>query len=81
MAHGKVPATKENLLTAIRESWNHFDKEYYFELVKSMPERIKVVKKAQRGETNTIFCQWIPFFPNIGFFHNSLQSVARWKII
>ena len=27
--HWKFPSTKEDLLTAIQESWNHFNKEYY----------------------------------------------------
>ena len=51
----KAPMIKEYLLTAIRESWNHFDKGYYFKLVKSLAERIKAVIKAQRGVTNSIF--------------------------
>ena len=35
--------------SAIWEIWNHFDKEYCFELMKLMPERIKVVIKALGG--------------------------------
>ena len=34
---------KEDLLTVIQESWNHFDEEYCFKLVKSMPKRIKAL--------------------------------------
>ena len=40
MTHEKAPSTWEDLSTAIRESWNHFD-----ELLKFFPERIKVVIK------------------------------------
>ena len=40
----RILSTKD-LLTAIQENWNHFDKEYCFEFVKSMPERIKTVIK------------------------------------
>ena len=28
MFYKKATSTKEDLVTAIRESWNHFDKEY-----------------------------------------------------
>ena len=47
----KAPSTKEDLLTDVWESWNHFDKEYGFKLVNFTPERIKAVIIAQRGET------------------------------
>ena len=30
---GKATSTKEDLLSAIWESWNHFNKEYCFKLV------------------------------------------------
>lgn len=46
MVHEKVPSTKD-ILTTVQESWNSFDKRYCFELMKSMPERIKVVIKAE----------------------------------
>ena len=41
MVHRKALFNKEKFLTAIWETWNHFDKEYCFELVKFIPERIK----------------------------------------
>ena len=47
MVNVKAPSTKEDLLTAIQESWNHFDKEYCFKLMKSMSKRIKAVMKIQ----------------------------------
>ena len=37
----------KDLLIAIQESWNHFDKEYGFKLVNSIPERIKAVIKTR----------------------------------
>lgn len=46
MVNEKVPFSKNYLLTAIHESWNHFDKEHCFKLLKYMPERIKTVIKA-----------------------------------
>ena len=49
MVHEKVASPKEDLWIAIQESWNHFDKEDCFELVKSMFERIKAVIKAWKG--------------------------------
>ena len=49
---GKI---KQNLLTAIQESWNHFDKEYYSKLVKSMPKKIKVGIKARGGAAKYSF--------------------------
>ena len=52
MVHEKIPSIKKDLLTGIRESWNFFDKEYYFKLVKPTPERIKDVIKAWKGATN-----------------------------
>ena len=36
----------------MRESWNYFNKEYWFNLVKSMHERIKAVIKASGRATN-----------------------------
>ena len=42
----KAGSTKEDLLTVIRDSWNSFDKEYCFKLVKCMPERIKIIIKS-----------------------------------
>ena len=50
MVHKKVPFT-EDLLTAIQERWNHLHKERYFKLVKSIPERIKILIKSQGGAT------------------------------
>ena len=47
-------STKENLSTAVRESWNQFERECYFSFVKSTPERIKAVIKAQGGSTEII---------------------------
>ena len=47
----KAPSTKEDLLIIIQESWNHFDKEYCFKLLKSMPERNKSVIKTLEGTT------------------------------
>ena len=41
----KILMKKKKMLWEI---CNHFDKEYYFELVKSTPERIKVVIKEER---------------------------------
>ena len=43
MVHDKAPSVKEDLLTAIQVSWNHFDKEYCFK----RPEVIMAVTKAQ----------------------------------
>ena len=45
--HEKAPSTKEDLLTVIWESWNHFDKKkrYCFKLAEYMPERITIVIK------------------------------------
>ena len=62
----KAPSTKEDLFTVIQESWNHFDKEYCFKLVKSMSEIIKIVIKAQRraNEYQSLFCQRIFFLSN-----------------
>ena len=51
MVHQKTPLTKKDLLTAIQESRNHFDKEYCFRLVKSISERIKAVIKVWGGAT------------------------------
>ena len=45
--HGKAPSTEEDPLTAMWESCNHFDKEYYFKLVKSIPEKILNITKVQ----------------------------------
>ena len=45
MVHEKVSSTKEDQLSDIWESWNHFDEEYRFKWVKSLPERIKVALK------------------------------------
>ena len=54
-----------DLLTSNWKSWNHFDKECCFRIMKSMPERIKAVIKALEEETKHLFiCQRIPqFFP------------------
>ena len=54
MAHEKALSTKEDLLTAISESWNNFDKEYCFKLVNTIPERIKTVIKAQGRSIETL---------------------------
>ena len=40
MVHKKVSSTNEDLLTAIRESWKNFDKDYGSKLMKSIAERI-----------------------------------------
>ena len=40
---------QKNLLNAIWKSWNYFDQEYCFKLLKSMSERIKAVIKARGG--------------------------------
>ena len=47
----KVLPTEECPLTVIKKSYNKFDKEYYFILIKCMPERIKAVMKTRRGAT------------------------------
>ena len=52
----KIPFTNEKLLTVIRESLKYFDKEYCFELVNSVPERIKGIIKF-RGRVTNIFYQ------------------------
>ena len=49
MGYEKTTFMKEDLLTAIRKSRNHIEKEYYFELGKSMMERISAVVKARGG--------------------------------
>ena len=55
MVDKKVLSTKEDLLTAIWESWNFFDKEYFTKLMKPMLERIKAVIKAWGGTTKYWF--------------------------
>ena len=55
MIHVKVLPTGVDLLIAIQESWNHFDKGYCFKLTKFMPEKIKAIIKAQGGIK--YFCQ------------------------
>ena len=47
MVYEKALSTKADLLVAIQESFNHFDKKCCFKLVKSMPGRIKVVIKKE----------------------------------
>ena len=47
MVHEKDLSTKDDVLTLNQKSLNYFDKEYCFKLVKSKPERIKAVLKAQ----------------------------------
>ena len=49
MVHEKAPSTKEDVIIAIRESSNYFDKEYCIELVKFMPETIKATIKSRGG--------------------------------
>ena len=39
MLFKKLPSTKGDLLTSIRGSRSFFDKEYWFELVKSISEK------------------------------------------
>ena len=55
MGPKKVPTTETNLLTAILESWNHFDVEYCFRLSKFMSEKTKVGKRARGRGKNPIF--------------------------
>ena len=49
MVYEKVPSTKEDLLTAIQENWNPFDKEYYPKFLKSMPKTINAVINSWGG--------------------------------
>ena len=46
MIDAEASSIKNYLLTAFRENWNHFDKEYSFK--KSTPKRIKSVIKSRR---------------------------------
>ena len=55
MYHEKAPPIRD-LLSPIQEIWNHFDKEFCFKLVKSIPERIKAIIKTRRGTTKFSFC-------------------------
>ena len=41
MVTKKALSTNENLLNAIRENWNDFDKEYRSRLAKGISERLK----------------------------------------
>ena len=63
MAHENSPSTKD-LLIAIQEIWPHFDKEYFFKLVGSVPERIKAIIKTQREITrySNFFVLKLKFF-------------------
>ena len=56
IAHEKVPSIKEDQFTKI---WKFFDKEYFFKLLKSIPERIQAVIKFQGDNFVYIlfFCQ------------------------
>ena len=38
-----------DLLTAIQEGWNYFDKEYCFKFMKYIPEKIEPIIKSSRG--------------------------------
>ena len=81
MVPKKAPFTKD-LLTDIQKSWNHFNKEYWFKLVKSLPERIKVVSKAWEATMyfNFFFLkEFHNFFLNIELSHNILFCMARKK--
>ena len=55
IVYEKPLSTKEDLLTTILESWNHFDKRHCFELVKSKSERIKNAIKARGGAIKVFF--------------------------
>ena len=71
MLRDKGPSTKEDLLTAFWESWNQFDKEYYFKLVKEL--RLSYVFLFFDSEFHN-------FFLNSGSFHDIFLCVA-WKNI
>ena len=49
------PSTEEDQLMAIRESWNHFDGEYYSKLVKIDARNNKGCHKKSREVTNSFF--------------------------
>ena len=49
MIHVKALSTKEDLFSAIQETWNDFDKEYCFKLAESMSARINAVIKTWGG--------------------------------
>ena len=51
MVHGKASSTKKDPLVVIPVSWKHFDKDYCFNLVKSILKRIMAVVKARKGST------------------------------
>ena len=50
MFHEKIPSTKD-VLIAIPESWNLFDRVNCFESVKSLFKRIKAIMKAHSRAT------------------------------
>ena len=58
MVHKSTQSTKEDPLTAIRESWNYFHKEYCFKLVKFMPE-IHVIKGLHNESIPIIFVRYV----------------------
>ena len=51
----KLHSQKNGLLTVIWKSWNYFNKEYFFELMKSMHERIKAFIKAHGRANQLLF--------------------------
>ena len=57
----KLYPPKKDLLTAIQQNLDHFDKEYCFNLVKSMPEKIMVVVKDWGGSMCLVArTTWLP---------------------
>ena len=80
MVHEKAPTTKENLLTAVWERWNHFDEEYCFRVGKSLPEITETIIKVREGElsinSNFFVNELHHFSPNIRLFHNIFLCMA-----
>ena len=74
----------KDLLTAIRESWKHFDKEYLLNqwnsCLKELWLSLKLVERASKYLFLYIVHEFYYFFLNIRLFRNIFLSSA-WKII
>uniref|UniRef100_A0A672HJ18 Tc1-like transposase DDE domain-containing protein n=1 Tax=Salarias fasciatus TaxID=181472 RepID=A0A672HJ18_SALFA len=52
MVRSKAPTCKDDLATAIKDSWPQIDEEYCLSLIKSSePQRLQVVRKVKGGAT------------------------------
>ena len=67
MVHEKSPSTYEDLSIAIKEYWNHFDKESYFKFGKFLPWN-SCHKSTKKGNYVLIYFvnEVHNFFLNIG---------------